>query len=129
MTQQRLLVVDDDPDFCQYVRTVAEQSGYVVETIQNPLGFQTLFKSFKPTLIVLDLIMPEMDGIEIIRWLASKDHPVHVAVVTGYDPRYALMADRLAMDRSKNLKICSIEKPVHVKALLDILQKANEEAH
>ncbi|WP_282607599.1 response regulator [Pelagibius sp. Alg239-R121] len=125
MTQQRLLVVDDDPDFCEYVRTVAEQKNYTVETIQNPLDFKELFQSFNPAVIVLDLVMPEMDGIEIIRWLASKDRPVHVVLVTGYDPRYVLMADKLAMDRSENLKISPIEKPLHVNTLVRILQQPN----
>ena len=123
MTQPRLLVLDDEPEFCEYVRSVAEQEGYFVETLQDPRAFQALFESFRPSLIVLDLVMPDMDGIEIVRWLAAQEHPVHVVLATGYDPRYALMADRLVMGRSKSLKISPIAKPVRVNTLRRILQR------
>ncbi|WP_282610458.1 response regulator [Pelagibius sp. Alg239-R121] len=126
MTQRRLLVLDDEPEFCEYVRTVAEQEDYLVETIQDSRKFQELFESFDPTLIVLDLVMPDMDGIEIIRWLSSKERPIHVVLATGYDPRYAIMADKLAMGRSKNLKISPIAKPVRVDTLRRILQKTQQ---
>lgn len=123
MTQKRLLVLDDEPEFCEYVRNVAEQEGYLVETLQDPFGFQALFGSFKPDLIVLDLVMPDMDGIEIVGWLAEQDHPVHVVLATGYDPRYALMADKLAMSRSSKVKISPIAKPIRVNTLRRLLQR------
>ena len=122
MTQRRLLVLDDEPEFCDYVRNVAEEEGYLVETLQNPRAFQERFESFRPHLIVLDLVMPDMDGIEIVRWLALQSDPVHVVLATGYDPRYALMADKLAMGRSKTLKISPIAKPVRVHVLRRILR-------
>ncbi len=129
--QQRLLVLDDEPEFCEYVRKVAEQENYIVKTLQDSREFEALYESFNPTLIVLDLVMPNIDGIEIIQWLSSKERPVHVVLATGYNPRYAMMADKLAMGRSKHLKISPIAKPVRVNTLRQILQKtqrANDEA-
>lgn len=120
---QRLLVLDDEPEFCEYVRTVAEQEHYVVKTLQDSRDFQALYESFDPTLIVLDLVMPNMDGIEIIRWLSSKERAVHVVLATGYNPRYAMMADKLAMGRSKHLKISPIAKPVRIDTLRRILRQ------
>ena len=121
--QQRLLVLDDEPEFCEYVRRVAEQEDFLVKTIHESRSFQALYESFEPTLIVLDLVMPDMDGIEIIRWLASKDRPLHVVLATGYNPRYAMMADKLAVGRSKSLKITPIAKPVRVNTLRRILRQ------
>ncbi len=121
--QQRLLVLDDEPEFCEYVRKVAEQEDYIVETIQDSRDFQERYDAFNPTLIVLDLVMPNMDGIEIIRWLSSKERPVHVVLATGYNPRYAMMADKLAMGHSKHLKISPIAKPVRIDTLRQILRQ------
>ncbi len=124
--QQRLLVLDDEPEFCEYVRRVAEQENFLVKTIHHSRAFQALYESFNPSLIVLDLVMPDMDGIEIIRWLASKERPVHVVLATGYNPRYAMMADKLAMGRSKRLKISPIAKPVRVNTLRRILRQETQ---
>lgn len=121
--QQRLLVLDDEPEFCEYVRNVAEQEDYLVKTLQDSRQFEEVYESFDPTLIVLDLVMPNMDGIEIIRWLSSRERPVHVVLATGYNPRYAMMADKLAMSHSKNLKISPIAKPVRIDTLRRILRQ------
>jgi DNA-binding response OmpR family regulator len=126
MRQQRLLILDDEPEFCEYVRTVAEEENYLVETTQDPRGFKVLFQSFDPTLIVLDLVMPEMDGFEVIRWLAEQKQPIHVVLATGYDPRYAQMADKLAVGHSKYLRLSPIAKPVRVKTLRRILRDEGE---
>lgn len=120
---QRLLVLDDEPEFCEYVRKVAEQEHYIVKTLHDSLDFEALYEAFSPTLIILDLVMPNMDGIEIIQWLSSRDDPVHVVLATGYNPRYAIMADKLAMGRSKNLKISPIAKPVRIDTLRHILRQ------
>ncbi len=120
---QRLLVLDDEPEFCEYVRTVAEQENYIVKTLQDSREFEALYEAFRPTLIVLDLVMPNVDGIEIIQWLSSKERHVHVVLATGYNPRYAMMADKLAMGRSKHLKISPIAKPVRIDTLRHILRQ------
>ncbi len=122
MTQRRLLILDDEPEFCEYVSNVAEEEGYLVETLQDPRRFQALFEVFKPDLIVLDLVMPDMDGIEVVRLLAAQDHPVHVVLATGYDPRYALMADKLAMSRSEHVRISPVAKPLRLPTLRRILR-------
>ena len=66
MHDKRLLICDDEPAFGRFVRNVAEDLGYEVRGTTDGRAFMEAYKSFKPTLIVLDMIMPGMDGNEIV---------------------------------------------------------------
>ena len=59
---KRLLIVDDEPDFCDFVADVAEGVGYETCKITNPLEFKQAYLSFDPVAIVMDMEMPDLDG-------------------------------------------------------------------
>jgi two-component system, OmpR family, KDP operon response regulator KdpE len=63
----RILIVDDERQITRVLRTSLQSSGYEVAVAQNGLEAFELFKSFAPDLIVTDLAMPEMDGLELTR--------------------------------------------------------------
>ncbi len=50
------------------------------------------YPRFRPDVIVLDMVTPEIDGIEVVQWLAANDYAAHFIVVTGYYPNYSKMA-------------------------------------
>ena len=85
MTDRRLLVVDDEPEFGEFVRKVAAGSGFEVEVTSNAAAFKKVYDAFDPTVIVLDVVMPEVDGMELVQWLAKRKSTVHLVVVTGYN--------------------------------------------
>ena len=62
-----ILVVDDEPQITKLVRAYLEQSGYQVIQAADGLGAIELFQVRNPDLIILDLMMPGMDGIEVTR--------------------------------------------------------------
>ena len=66
MTERRLLVVDDDPDFGDFVRQVAEGSGYQVTVTTGGQEFMEVYDDVDPTAIVLDMVMPEIEGTELV---------------------------------------------------------------
>lgn len=66
MTERRLLVCDDEPAFGRYVRNVAEDMGYVVAVTASGQELMSSYEDFKPTTIILDMVMPGLDGNEII---------------------------------------------------------------
>ena len=111
MTSRRLLVVDDEPDFADLVRRVGERNAFVVEVLSDSQGFAEAYGRFNPSVIVLDVVMPGMDGIEIIRWLASHDNEAPVILTTGYNPHFAEAAKVLGSVRG-NFSITTLEKPV-----------------
>ena len=120
MADKRLLIADDEPDICDFVRRVAEGLGYEVRFVTRPTEFQKAYLEFKPTKIVLDIIMPEIDGIELLQWLATQSCTAAIIIITGYSPEFAAMAQSLG--RAKGLlTMKTIGKPVRVASLREVL--------
>lgn len=134
MSKKRLLAVDDNKPFLEFVRKVAVELGYDVEVATSGAAFKKLFEDFQPHSVVVDLIMPDIDGMEIIQWLANQETPsrsIQVIVVTGYSPEYANLAKMLG-DGKGLTAVKTLTKPIKAKALRDALsgeaediQKAN----
>ena len=75
MAKERILVVDDQPINVQLLKRKLERGGLEVSTANNGLEALEQVKAHKPDLILLDLMMPDMDGIEVCQRLqASSDH-------------------------------------------------------
>jgi len=116
MTDKRLLVVDDEQDFGKFVAEVAAGVGYEVHVTSGGAEFIRAYGECKPSVVVLDVIMPDMDGIEIANWLAGQGFDGHVIVVTGYAPMYAELVEKLS--KAKGLRsVTNILKPVRAETL------------
>ena len=89
MTAPSVLVVDDEPDFGAYVGLVAQKLGYSVELLSNPKDFQANYEKSRPDVIVMDVVMPEMTGIQLVEWLVAQNNEARVVLVTGYNPHFA----------------------------------------
>lgn len=111
MSEKRMLLIDDELGFREFVGKVAASAGYEVEVTSNAKDFMRIYESFDPTLIVMDMIMPEMDGFELMQWLISRDCKARVLVVTGYNPHYAEMAETIGTDAGK-LDVQTLTKPI-----------------
>lgn len=113
---KRVLVVDDNLEFADIVVTAAERSGFSVRAAGNGLEAIRLCAEFSPDTIILDIVMPEMDGMEFIEWLAANDYPAHVIVISGYS-RYTDLAEKLASAKGLRL-IAVLPKPMRIPDLL-----------
>ena len=63
----RVLVVDDESDVTELLQYRLEQEGYRVATLNDPLGFVVKVREFEPDLMLLDVMMPELSGIQLCR--------------------------------------------------------------
>ena len=76
----RVLVVDDESDVTELLQYRLEQEGYRVATLNDPLGFAVKVREFEPDLMLLDIMMPELSGIQLCRIVRAdplmKDIPV-----------------------------------------------------
>ena len=79
-----ILIVDDDADICQYMKTLLESSGYRVTTISDPTRVLKAIKAETFHVLIVDLMMPRMDGIELIGHIRKQDSDVAIIVSTGY---------------------------------------------
>jgi FixJ family two-component response regulator len=86
----------------------------------NDDAFTEAYETFKPTTIVLDMIMPGMDGNKLVLWLADKACAARLVFMTGYTPDYAAHAKLLA--KYKGLRpVIRLSKPFELSALRAIL--------
>lgn len=95
--KKRILVVDDEADVTELVEYKLRQEGYEVQTINNPLLIVGTAREFAPDLIILDIMMPELSGIQIARMLRAD---VNMAAT----PIMFLTARDQAEDRIKGLE-------------------------
>lgn len=65
----KILVVDDEVTLLSTVRAYLEQEGYTVQTAADGRSALHLFRDFQPDLVVLDIMLPEVDGLEVLRQL------------------------------------------------------------
>ncbi len=120
MSARRLLVIDDEQDFCSFVREVAEGLGYEVTTTASPEDFKQSYETNTPSRIIVDMIMPEVDGIELVQWLTGQGCSAQVLVITGFNPNYAAMAAILG--EAKGLEVKSLTKPIRASQLRAALE-------
>lgn len=63
----RILVVDDEPDVTELLKYKLEQEGYCCEVLNEPLLFVNVARDFEPDLMILDVMMPELSGLQVCR--------------------------------------------------------------
>ncbi len=78
----KILVVDDEVTLLHTVRAYLEQEGYTVRTATNGRSALTHFHDFQPDLVVLDIMLPEIDGLEVLRQLRQTSE-VYVIMLTA----------------------------------------------
>jgi two-component system OmpR family response regulator len=83
--EARLLVVDDEPNILELLSVALRFNGFEVETASDGLQALTAARSFKPDLVVLDVMMPELDGFEVVRRLRGEGARVPVLFLTAKD--------------------------------------------
>lgn len=126
MTARRLLVIDDETDFGAFVGRVASGLGFTVEVTTRAADFQEAYLRFQPTHLILDMVMPECDGIELIGWLATMGCRGRIFIITGFHPRYAAAAETLG--RVQGLApIVTLRKPVSLADLRAALEDSPPE--
>jgi CheY-like chemotaxis protein len=111
MTARRLLVIDDEVDFGIFVGRVARGLGFEVMLTRRAAEFQEAYRQFAPTHILVDVIMPDKDGIEIIGWLAAMGCEGRIFIISGYNPQYAKAAKEIGASHGLR-SLATLKKPV-----------------
>ena len=85
MSGELVLIVDDEPNIVSLARMYLEREGYRVESVGDGISALESIRALKPSLVVLDIMLPEMDGLEICRRLRAVDNPVLILMLTARD--------------------------------------------
>ena len=67
----RILIVDDEPDVTELLKYKLEQDGHLCQVVNNPLSFISVAREFNPNLILLDIMMPELNGLQLCKIVRS----------------------------------------------------------
>jgi diguanylate cyclase (GGDEF)-like protein len=112
--KDRILVVDDDPDILQFVEMNLDMEGFDTQTAESGRVALEVARERPPDLILLDVMMPELDGLTVLRRLRSSPATASIPVVL-------LTAKALAEDRVRGLDLGAddyITKPFDIEELL-----------
>ena len=81
---ETILFVDDEKDICDVLSISLSDLGYKVYTAQNGKEALRIITEVSPSIVLTDIRMPEMDGIELLRWIKSQYPETEVVMVTGH---------------------------------------------
>ncbi|MFH0772275.1 MAG: response regulator [Candidatus Omnitrophota bacterium] len=119
---KKILIIDDEADFADTLSFSLESNGFaVVSAPDGPSGIEKL-KSEKPDLIILDLMMPGMDGYEVAKRLKADNATSKIPII--------VLTASVTPDLKQ--KVCSIQaidcvtKPCDLEDLVDKIKKALE---
>jgi EAL domain-containing protein (putative c-di-GMP-specific phosphodiesterase class I)/ActR/RegA family two-component response regulator len=127
VSENRLLIMDDDPDVGSFFAQVGRAVGYDVQMLAEPEAFSNTVRLFSPTVILLDLQMPGRDGIELLRELAVLELRPKVLIASGLDSRVLTTASELGLSMGLDVAgaFCKPIAPEDLEVLLTQLKSAN----
>jgi len=82
-----LLALDDEQPFLDIIRRVAKSADFTAVTTTDPAVFKAALLTSPPTVILLDLQMPDCDGVEILHVLAESQSRAKVILLSGFETR------------------------------------------
>jgi DNA-binding NtrC family response regulator len=116
----RLLIVDDEPDASEFMKLLVEPRGYLVRSASTAEEARRLFQTWRPELVMMDLMLPDADGLELLREFKEANPESQVIMVTGYG------SVARAVEAMRSGAFTFIEKPVEPDIVLAMLEKASE---
>ena len=120
MTENTILVVDDEEDIRYALEIYLSHFGYKVLKAKNGEEALSLFRVFSPSIILSDIKMPGMDGIELLRKVKRENPDTEVIVVTGHGDM------NLAISSIRNDAADFLVKPINDDALEIALKRAHD---
>ena len=123
MTQTTVYLIDDEPALLKLLADVVEQSGLTAQSYTRASHFFDQVPLFKDgSILVLDLHIPEMDGIEVMRRLAQMENPPSLLLISGHDIGVLNSAEKLGQAHSLEI-IASLSKPVAIREFQRLLEQ------
>ena len=84
MTAKRILIVDDEENIGRSLRLILEREGYVVDIAQTAGAFRARVGVGRKDAYLVDVRLPDGNGIDLLRWLRSEDDPAPVIMISGH---------------------------------------------
>ena len=117
-----IYAIDDDLLLGDIFSYVGEATGFDVEIVPSGKVLKNKLRKKRPDLLVMDIVMPNMDGIELINWFAEIQCKLPVVLMSGYDSSYLNAAAKLAAAQKINV-VGRLQKPIAIETLEKLFRK------
>ena len=125
MANRSILILDDDAAVGQTIQWIAESLGFEAEFVTRPEEFFLRLEQKSPDIITIDLVMPELDGVEIMRLLAERKSRAKIVISSGMGTRVLDAAQRSASEHGLSI-LGVISKPISKEALRLLVGEGSE---
>lgn len=113
----RILIVDDDKAICDFMQSLLEKDGFIVKTLSDPTLVEDEVRQGDYHVLILDLMMPKMDGIEVLKKIRTVDSDIAVVIFTAH-PNLDSAVASMKLDA-----VDYIKKPFNVDEFREVLAR------
>src|SRR5919106_2511820 len=121
--RRRVLAIDDEPAMTEWLKMVIEADGYEVRTALIGTRGEEIFKQWRPDVVVTDLMLPDLDGIALLRRLKDLDASPEVIIISGQGTLAR------AVEAGQAGAFFFLEKAVRQDGLMDLIFLAIDQTH
>jgi CheY-like chemotaxis protein len=116
----RLLIVDDHAGMTMSIRVVAESLGFECRVVNQPDEAVPAFLAFRPDVLLLDMMMPETDGIDVLGEILRTDVESRFILTSGYGEGFLRLGERMVKGR-RGQPVRLLRKPFRREQLVEVL--------
>lgn len=128
--KDRILVVDDSPDNCFLIQSILEEEGYEITIAESGKAALAEVEASPPDLVLLDIMMPDMDGYEVTQRLRAKKDPfMPILLITAHDQPSVVKGLDLGADDFIRKPVEFDELLARVRSLLRLKHSVDERDH
>jgi two-component system OmpR family response regulator len=122
MSKYRLLVIEDSKNIADIICRAAYELDFEVSSA-NGLNAPSIYEKFNPDIIVLDILMPELDGLEFLRFLHEQNSRARIIILSGSSDTYRRMAESIGMASGLYIE-ANLAKPFRINEVRSALDMA-----
>lgn len=116
----RILVVDDKEDNADYIKHLLAHEGYLADTLTDSTLTVQQLKSAEYHMVILDMMMPQMDGVEVLKHIREVDSDIAIIIATAYPNVDTAIASLKAAAADY------VKKPIEPNSFLEIVRRVFE---
>jgi two-component system, OmpR family, response regulator MtrA len=117
---KKLLMIDDDAGIAGVVGLVARELGMEFRTIASPLTAKEVFAAYRPDIVIIDMIMAEKDGIDVLSEILATGIPTKVVLTSGFGDSHLRLGVGVAKFHGKE-GVPLLKKPFRRAELIELL--------
>lgn len=116
--KKKILIIDDEPGYCEFIKGYLDQKGLITFSAQKGREGIEKTKVLKPHLVLLDLNLPDLDGIKVLERIREIDKDIRVIMITGYGTAESAI-EAIQLDIYDH-----IGKPIELEKLFILIKEA-----